>query len=584
MARRTRHDDSLARLRASLRGARDDGARLQRYLAFLRAPGTASTNVQLSEANTALLLKKLTAYPLAAAELHLLRARIRAEAGSYDTALVDLVDAHRYCEDNVSVGAAHLMIRLARQYDEMCRPNDAIDAYRKAVHRCDMSTPAPGTADERNGEEEQEEWLLLRADAYAGEGDCWLVLQSVREALEAHQRALALREVTGRTDLVAVSLAALARVHLEIGDSRKAQEYLARGLDAARACEHCGAMAGPVAQVHEQLAEVHLALRRPDDARKCLWRASILYDDLNDNSGIARTHIIAGRICESESQITQAKEEYAKAYDILDRYGIRRLVPAALLAAGSVHRRHAPAGQARFLLLDALREATAMHDRRMQRRVHMELSETYCLMERWPEALEHFQQATAIARELSDEQHRRALAHLQAEFDAAEAAHTRERLQAATREAARNRQELKVSALQLSEHTQVLRKMATALDGALKHLDDRRPARARERLAAMQGEVRNALNAREEYWQQLHKRVTPLDEDFMSCLKEKHKTLTKAELEICALVRLGFSADEIASARSGGRATIYTHRRNISRKLSLKSSNDLEDYLRAIRT
>lgn len=66
---------------------------------------------------------------------------------------------------------------------------------------------------------------------------------------------------------------------------------------------------------------------------------------------------------------------------------------------------------------------------------------------------------------------------------------------------------------------------------------------------------------------------------FLKELKKKHQNLTRAEVEICSLIRFGFSSDEICGLRSISKHTLKSARYRIRKKISLATSILLKDYL-----
>ncbi|TVR13708.1 MAG: DNA-binding response regulator [Balneolaceae bacterium] len=56
--------------------------------------------------------------------------------------------------------------------------------------------------------------------------------------------------------------------------------------------------------------------------------------------------------------------------------------------------------------------------------------------------------------------------------------------------------------------------------------------------------------------------------------------LTKTEIRVVKLINEGLSGSEIADRLGNKRSTVFTHRKNIKRKLNLKGNRSLERWCR----
>ncbi len=69
-----------------------------------------------------------------------------------------------------------------------------------------------------------------------------------------------------------------------------------------------------------------------------------------------------------------------------------------------------------------------------------------------------------------------------------------------------------------------------------------------------------------------------LEKSFSKSKEQENSQLTEREIEIVQLIAKGFIAKEIATLLHLSTHTIYTHRKNIMKKLNLKSSSELVLY------
>ncbi|MEP7219724.1 MAG: tetratricopeptide repeat protein [Bacteroidota bacterium] len=582
MAQRKKSDDGISTLHAYLRVAGDDERRLAIYVEFLRSPGTAAIKAQLREADTALLIKKCYMYPVLAGTIRCLRARLRASdaVGDDKGASRDLADARSNAKGVNSLEVAQLKVEIAQLYEDLRRYDDAVDIYEE-ISKAEVVAPRV-----RAPQRDHDEWenrLRFRADAFYRLGNIRLQQGAFGEALGMHQQAYDLRENLGQPAVTAVSLAALARVHAGLGDTKSVRTLLARSLDAARACAEGSTVARPVAESFEHMAEAELMLGHMRKAGDHITFARMLFQQLNDDIGVARMHVLDGRICEAGLQFREATQHYASAYRTLDACGAWRSLPPVLIAIGRAQRSiTGQTDKSRFPLLEALRFATEAQDVRARCNALMELSTTFEQLGRWREALEHYKAASTITLELGNEQHRRATARLQSEFDINSARNLEDQLRKAQRSAGRGRQEVRVATTRLGVQLERSRALQRDLKSALRAHGDRDMKRLKSVLEKMTRELKEEFTDDDELWHNLLKRVIDVDRDFMECLHEKYPTLTNAELEVCGLEVLGRSASEIAGARGSKLKTIYKQRQLIRRKTECPRAMNLGAYLKSI--
>ncbi|MBS1911120.1 MAG: tetratricopeptide repeat protein [Bacteroidetes bacterium] len=588
---------SLSLLHARLRTARDDAARLRHYREFLDEPGDTPLADQLVQAGNALQLKGGGSLPIPVAWVYIRRARIRVciDVSERSAALKDLDEAVACCTvGDASVDAAELLLKAAQLYMDLARPEAAVDACRGAAHICRATEPAEAVAKrQRETDEQLVRRLLMWAAACAQEGEAHLALQALQPALMACQQALMLREKVGRIELVSASLADLANVYAELGDRERAYDYLKRSLDAIRVCEEKGQLVGQVGATFEALAAACIALNKIDDAYEHVLRARAMHYGAGDAVGVARTHILAGRMHEAQARhnevrLADAREEFSRAYRLLDGYRKRnaaahtgfaeqRLLAAVHLAAGRIHRRQGDP-DARFLLLDALGDAEAIGDRRLCRDAHLELHLFFRASKRHDRALEHYEAAMEIARTLGDEQHRRVLAELQADFDAERARRNEELLRSVQKENSREKNKLAIAAVALAQKNQLLTKLGEKLDRAARNASAHGTAGLCRELSQMKAEIEVALRSDSD-WDMLSKQLEEIHPGVLRRLRHEYPAVTEPELKVCALTLLGLTAQLVAGALCLSPRTVQKHVQRIRAKMRLHRSVVLSSYL-----
>ncbi|WP_250433781.1 tetratricopeptide repeat protein [Hanstruepera flava] len=70
--------------------------------------------------------------------------------------------------------------------------------------------------------------------------------------------------------------------------------------------------------------------------------------------------------------------------------------------------------------------------------------------------------------------------------------------------------------------------------------------------------------------------------EFIKHLKNRHPELTKTDVEICSLIRIGLSRKEVANLRNTSLEAVKTSRFRIKKKLNLSAEQSLDDYINCL--
>ena len=73
--------------------------------------------------------------------------------------------------------------------------------------------------------------------------------------------------------------------------------------------------------------------------------------------------------------------------------------------------------------------------------------------------------------------------------------------------------------------------------------------------------------------------ISKISTDFYERLLEQHPGLTKKDLELCSLIRLGLSSKEIASIRNTRENTVNVSKTRLRHKMDIDSGERLMNYL-----
>lgn len=104
------------------------------------------------------------------------------------------------------------------------------------------------------------------------------------------------------------------------------------------------------------------------------------------------------------------------------------------------------------------------------------------------------------------------------------------------------------------------------------------PAALEQRLVR---KITEHLNS-EKYWDDFTAHFEQVNPQFFKDLKERYPSLTDKDLKLCAYIKIGFSAKQIAQMLSVLPESVNTTRYRLRRKMGLPPEVALEDHLREI--
>ena len=73
-----------------------------------------------------------------------------------------------------------------------------------------------------------------------------------------------------------------------------------------------------------------------------------------------------------------------------------------------------------------------------------------------------------------------------------------------------------------------------------------------------------------------------INDNFFERLNDKHPSLTKTDLEICSMIRMGLKRKEIASIRNTSLEAVKSSRFRLKKKLNLSKEEDLDLYIKSL--
>jgi len=358
-------------------------------------------------------------------------------------------------------------------------------------------------------------------------GNVYFALEDYSRALEYHERALVIAEEVGDRGNATAILGNMGLAHMEQGDYAKALDYLNRALKLSMQIGNVRAsncwMIG-IATTQFELGNLDVAYRGFLDSLD--YQRNIL----KSNEGIPDTLLHLGKVL-----IAQEKQKEG-----LDR------------------------------IEEALRLAEELGDKRIASHAHEYIASAYAKSGDIAKAFEHLTKHHEIAKEIFGEESKKRIDIFNMRVAIAEIEHGVEvqKLRIEHME-----HDLANSAIHLAAQTELLDHFRTDLTQIFHEIE--------EPLAALK-KIKQKLKALpyvEINWAKFEEQFSSVHPEFTAKLEDKYPALTRQEIRMCALVRVGLRNPEIVKLLCLSERTLENHRFNIRKKLALKTEQSLHEFL-----
>ena len=247
-------------------------------------------------------------------------------------------------------------------------------------------------------------------------GISYRLISDYSKALEYQFRAHQASEQAGSRSGMAAALNDIAITYGELGQNSKALEFYQQVL---LILEEDGDEMS-VARIQNNIGNFYRQQGEPAQALEYFRRSLKIKEKLDDKYGIANTIGNIGQTHQDVGELEQALEFYDRSLEMMEADGYRKGVVGTLLRIASVHRQRGNPAPTIATLKAALALASENNIRGDIQHSYRELSEVYSEVGRFEEALAAFRQYEAIKSEIFNEQNSRAIAEMQARFEADE--------------------------------------------------------------------------------------------------------------------------------------------------------------------
>ncbi len=202
-------------------------------------------------------------------------------------------------------------------------------------------------------------------------------------------------------------------------------------------------------------------------------------------------------------------------------------------------------------------------------------SEVYERLKLFAQALEFFRQYSALREKVAGEERQNAVAEMQRRFD----------VETAEREAERLKRAMLQKEAELNERAATMVKKDNLLELILKQIGEVKTqvnGKAQKALSEIEDLARGSL-VENATWRYIAEDVETIHPGFGERLKRRCiQQLTRAQREICVLIRLRYSAKEIADSRFCSPRTVEKHVENIGKRMDLQQGETVWNVISSL--
>lgn len=484
--------------------------------------------------------------------------------GNASAAMTDLLESHkRYTEARLTKDVVGVSLLIADTHIMLGMQQRGEEWLRAALDLCDH------------------EPSLMRAEVLERMGDFCLTISDFAAAIRHLREALAVYEEKEDYAGRGRSLYAIGTAFGRLNDLEAAQDHHTRSLDAFRLAGDAGNQVRALAN----LAGIYRDRGRLREALDAAVMAHTQCETQHDWTGAAAMRITIADIHQQRGEHDLAFSHYLEAYSLLREHPADDVLLTLYQRVGRIHQVNGDLTAARHVFVQALSIAGSLGDRRMKAQFHQALASVLETLGEYKEALKQQQHYSALREEIAGDDMRRAIENLQVQYEREKAERERAllegRAQQMQRELEGQQQELDVTVSNLAQSNTMLenlRAKVRQLQQLRKNMTSERSDAIDDLIHELDGYIADNQKA-DQGWRQFERLLNNRYPDFISKLLALCSTLSRTEVKICVLTRLGKGNNEIAEILDNTSRTIQTQRLRIRKKMKLPGDIDFTIFI-----
>ncbi|MEO5930482.1 MAG: tetratricopeptide repeat protein [Candidatus Kapaibacterium sp.] len=414
------------------------------------------------------------------------------------------------------------------------------------------------------------------ANGLSALGCVYLEIGNYSRALEQFLRAAEILDGSDETVIACDIAMNTGIVHAELGDREKACQYYRESLGMAQAAGSKSLQISPLVNIGNILFEQGDPTAALEHYRRALGLSAELGDggkDLYALMNIGFLHLDTGAQ-EKALQVLRQALPTAEGQNSAATWRI-------IFGIGRCHAELKEYPQAFEWLARGLEGSRRFDQPETEVRVHETLSIAHEALGDVAKSLEHFKLMAELKERLWGRDQQRKVAQLRVQAEIERAAKEREILRREKEmleaEMEHQTRELTSMALHLVEKNQFLDGLRKEMSDVVQSLD----GAARPKVKGLMRQVDGNIGGGEE-WRAFEAQFEKVHNDFLKRLAAGCPDLSRAELKVCALLKINLSTKEIAAMLASSDRTIGNHRYRIRKKLGLNEDVNLTTHFAAL--
>lgn len=400
---------------------------------------------------------------------------------------------------------------------------------------------------------------------YRHRAEIYVSLNDPEKALVLLHHALDILDDPRNGTQMGQVLSSIGNIYLQMLNYVKAIEYSARSLECFRnAGDDFGVM-----RMLGNLANVYNLHNDKAKAEQYCAEMLAASEDFDRPYDKGQANIIAASIHNENNNIDKAREYAEKVLNIGRQHGISQLTAQALEMLMTVQTKGGELDQALKYGLEAEQVAERIGRKFRLVWIYKRLSDLFVLKGNYESAYGYLNKYTGIKEELTQSDHQRAIAEMQARYDHQQLERESERLRS---EMEHRENEIALQAGNIVQQQELLSKVLKDLGELNVQADSRQQLQSTIKLIESHIQQTPSWNLFEQHFKYVHA-------DFIPTLVSRYPSLSPTETKVCALTRLNLDTKTIAAILCISHRTVQNHRINIRKKLGINGDDDLAQFL-----
>ncbi len=418
------------------------------------------------------------------------------------------------------------------------------------------------------------------ANAYINFGNSLRYLGAYDEAVVQYLQGEELSREGNEHIIEAIALNQIGEALREKGDSGLAEEFFCRSRDLF---EQRGVRGYEYAVVLQSIGEICCARKRFVEASRYYSAALKEFKSVGNSNGQAEVYLRVGQLYITRENYRKAIQVLEKSLNIGKAQLARDIIVRANRMLGSATM-HSDPDKARDYLSLALTQAVECGMKAERMNTHRELSRYHKLMSHPADALYHIEQFIELQQEIYAENRERDLRNAEILNKVARyrkrVQELETRVQSMQRELEEKNRVFAVLSARIIEKEEFVASVEKKLEKIIRFGTPERGELAQYLLDAIR-----TLDSTKHDWEYLAEKFLLVHQRMLDRLISLAPSLMAAELQVCVLVRLGFSAGRIGEilrpGEKGAEKWAFNHRQRIRGKLGLANQKgiSLETFL-----